>query len=93
MCGSLNPVRLATHRLRPIGGGIFNATHKGQIMHERNLMVREGHRDYCLKGKSHKGNPTTPFVLLKGTWLEESGFVIGLPICVRVSQNKLIITP
>ena len=59
----------------------------------RLLTVREGRRDYCLKGKSHKGNPKIPFILLKGSWLEESEFIIGLSIRVRVSQNQLIITP
>ncbi|MCF6255037.1 MAG: type I toxin-antitoxin system SymE family toxin [Gammaproteobacteria bacterium] len=62
-------------------------------MNKRHIIVREGHRDYCLKSAPHKGNPKTPFILLKGTWLEESGFVIGLPICVQVTQNRLIITP
>jgi hypothetical protein len=62
-------------------------------MDVRLLTVRKGRRDYCLKGKSHKGNPKIPFVSLKGSWLEESGFVIGLPICVQVFKNQLIITP
>jgi hypothetical protein len=62
-------------------------------MDVRSLTVREGRRDYCLKGTPHKGNPKTPLILLKGTWLEESGFVIGLPICVQVAKNQLIITP
>jgi hypothetical protein len=62
-------------------------------VNKRHLIVREGRRDYFLKGNNHKGNPKTPFILLKGAWLEESGFVIGLPICVQVSRNQLIITP
>jgi len=36
-------------------------------MKERNLIVREGRRDYHLKDKGHKGNPIVPFVLLKGS--------------------------
>ncbi|MCU7905912.1 MAG: type I toxin-antitoxin system SymE family toxin [Candidatus Thiodiazotropha sp. (ex Epidulcina cf. delphinae)] len=61
-------------------------------MHERNLMVRQGHRDYSLKSKPNSGNPKIPFILLKGTWLEECGFVIGLPIFVQVTKHQLIIT-
>ncbi len=61
-------------------------------MHERHLKVREGHRDYFHKNKEHKGNPITPFILLKGAWLENSGFIIGLPISVQVKKEKLIIT-
>jgi hypothetical protein len=90
--GSSNPVWPATLRLEPWCGGIL-FLHKVLIMNIRSLTVREGHRDYCLKGKSHSGNPKTPFILLKGTWLEESGFVIGLPISVQVLQNQLVITP
>ncbi|MES9866409.1 MAG: SymE family type I addiction module toxin [Candidatus Thiodiazotropha sp. LLP2] len=56
-------------------------------------MVRQGHRDYSLKNKPSSGNPRIPFILLKGSWLEESGFVIGLSISIQVSQNQLIITP
>lgn len=62
-------------------------------MYERNLIVRQGPRDYSLKTKPHSGNPKIPFILLRGSWLEESGFVIGLSISVQVSQNQLIITP
>ncbi|MCU7919138.1 MAG: type I toxin-antitoxin system SymE family toxin [Candidatus Thiodiazotropha sp. (ex Epidulcina cf. delphinae)] len=62
-------------------------------MNTRSLIVRQGHRDYSLKAKPNGGNPKIPFILLKGTWLEESGFVIGLPLCVQVTQNQLIITP
>ncbi|MES9859891.1 MAG: SymE family type I addiction module toxin [Candidatus Thiodiazotropha sp. 4PDIV1] len=62
-------------------------------MQKRKLMVRQGHRDYSLKNKPSSGNPRIPFILLKGSWLEESGFVIGLSISIQVSQNQLIITP
>ena len=62
-------------------------------MHERYLIVREGRRDYSLKAKPNSGNPIISFVLLKGTWLEKAGFVIGLPIRVQVEKQRLIITP
>jgi len=62
-------------------------------MHERYLIVRQGHRDYSLKAKPNGGNPIVPFVLLKGTWLERAGFSIGLPIRVQVENQRLIITP
>ena len=62
-------------------------------MKERNLIVREGHRDYSLKAKPNGGNPIVPFVLLKGAWLEKADFGIGLPIRVQVENQRLIITP
>ena len=90
--GSSNSVRPATLRLEPCGGSICKL-HKELIMSKRSLIVREGHRDYSLKSKPHGGNPITPFILLKGTWLEQAGFTIGLPIFVQVDKNKLTITP
>ncbi len=62
-------------------------------MSKRSLTVREGHRDYALKSRPYAGSSTTPFILLKGSWLEKAGFTIGLPICVQVKEKKLIITP
>ena len=62
-------------------------------MRDRYLKVRLGHRDYFHKANPNGGNPITPFVLLKGTWLEKAGFSIDLPIRVQVGKNKLIITP
>lgn len=62
-------------------------------MEDRRLKVRKGYRDYSLKSRRHSGNPTVPFVLLKGTWLEEAGFVINLPVRVEVSNRRLVITP
>jgi hypothetical protein len=62
-------------------------------MNIRSLTVREGRRDYSLKSKPNSGNPKIPLILLKGSWLEESGFNIGLSICIQVSKNQLIITP
>tara|TARA_B100000614_G_C14369015_1_gene420529 strand:- start:383 stop:541 length:159 start_codon:yes stop_codon:yes gene_type:complete len=48
-------------------------------MKYRTLKVRKGHRDYTLKSKPYSGNPITPFLLLKGTWLERAGFTIDTP--------------
>lgn len=59
----------------------------------RHLKVRKGFRDYYLKDKPAAGNPATPFILLKGTWLENAGFVIDTPLSVYVQQNCLILTP
>ncbi len=59
----------------------------------RHLKVREGYRDYCLKNQSHKGNPTIPFILLKGIWLEKAGFTIDTPLSVIVRKNFLLLVP
>ncbi|MCH2558415.1 MAG: type I toxin-antitoxin system SymE family toxin [Alcanivorax sp.] len=48
-------------------------------MKQRKLKVRKGHRDYTLKSKPCSGNPIIPFLLLKGTWLEQAGFTIDTP--------------
>ncbi len=61
-------------------------------MNIRSLTIRKGHRDYTLKRRPHGGNPITPFILLKGSWLEKAGFTIGLPVYVRVEKHKLTIT-
>jgi hypothetical protein len=60
-------------------------------MKQRKLKVRKGHRDYALKSKPYSGNPTTPFLLLKGTWLEQAGFTIDTPVSVRVKNGRLSI--
>ena len=62
-------------------------------MKTRYLKVREGRRDYCLKDQPHKGNPITPFLLLKCTWLEEAGFTIDIPVSITVDKNCLLIAP
>ncbi len=62
-------------------------------MKTRHLKVRKGFRDYYLKEKSHLGYPTTPVILLKGTWLEKAGFVIDTPVSVSVQPNRLVLTP
>ncbi|NKC15184.1 MAG: type I addiction module toxin, SymE family [Gammaproteobacteria bacterium] len=59
----------------------------------RYLKVRERHRDYSLKNKPYQGNPTTPFLFLKGTWLEKAGFTIDMLISVTVHKNCLLIVP
>ncbi len=62
-------------------------------MKERHLKVRLTHRDYYHKGLGHKGHPKTSQIILKGSWLEEAGFVIDTPLVVKVSKNQLLITP
>ncbi|MCB2264029.1 MAG: type I toxin-antitoxin system SymE family toxin [Candidatus Thiosymbion ectosymbiont of Robbea hypermnestra] len=62
-------------------------------MEIRHLKVRKGFRDYYLKDQSYSGYPTTPIILLKGTWLEKAGFAIDALLSVYVQQNCLILTP
>ena len=59
-------------------------------MKYRTLKVRKGHRDYTLKSKPCSGNPITP-LLLKGTWLEQAGFIIDTPASVIVEDGRLSI--
>ncbi len=59
----------------------------------RHLKVRKGFRDYYLKDKPAAGNPATPFILLKGTWLEKAGFTIDTPVSLHVQPNRLVLTP
>ena len=60
-------------------------------MKYRTLKVRKGRRDYTLKSKPYSGNPITPFLLLKGTWLEQAGFNIDTPVSVSVEDGRLSI--
>lgn len=60
-------------------------------MKQRKLKVRKGHRDYTLKSKLCSGNPITPFLLLKGIWLEQAGFTIDTPVSVTVEDGRLSI--
>jgi len=62
-------------------------------MKNRKLKVRETHRDYFLKNQGHKGNPTTSYILLKGTWLENAGFTKETPVSVTVQKNRLVLVP
>ncbi|GAA5139365.1 SymE family type I addiction module toxin [Alloalcanivorax gelatiniphagus] len=60
-------------------------------MKYRTLKVRKGHRDYTLKSEPYSGNPITPFLLLKGTSLEQAGFTIDIPVSVAVDEGRLLI--
>ena len=62
-------------------------------MKNRTLKVRETHRDYVPKNQSHKGNPTTSCIQLKGTWLEDAGFNKNMFVSVTVQKNRLILEP
>lgn len=44
-----------------------------------------------LKSKPCSGNPIIPFLLLKGTWLEQAGFTIDTPVSVTVEDGQLSI--
>lgn len=60
-------------------------------MKQLNLKVRKGHQNYTLKSKPCSGNPITPFLLLKGIWLEQAGFTIDTPVSVTVEDGRLSI--
>lgn len=60
-------------------------------MKYRTLEVRKGHQGYMLKSKPRSGDPITPFLLLKGTWLEQAGFTIDTPVSVSVKDGHLSI--
>ena len=58
---------------------------------ERKLTVSKDFHEYQLRRYS-PGEPV-PWIRLKGFWLKEAGFVIGLPIRVQVEEQQLVITP
>ena len=60
-------------------------------MKQRKLKVRKGHWDYTLKSEPYSGNRTIPFLLLKGTWLEQAWFKIDTPVSVSVEDGQLAI--
>ncbi|MCA6918043.1 type I toxin-antitoxin system SymE family toxin, partial [Pectobacterium versatile] len=40
----------------------------------------------------HNGKPNPPSAInLKGRWLEESGFITGMPVTVTVERGRIII--
>ncbi|AYH02949.1 type I toxin-antitoxin system SymE family toxin [Pectobacterium parmentieri] len=49
-------------------------------------------RYYTVGYASHNGKPSPPSVInLKGRWLEESGFMTGMPITVTVERGRIVI--
>ncbi|MDX5631091.1 MULTISPECIES: SymE family type I addiction module toxin [unclassified Brenneria] len=41
---------------------------------------------------SQNGRPNPPSAInLKGRWLEESGFITGMPITITVEQGRIVI--
>ena len=60
-------------------------------MKQRKLKVRKGHWGYTLKSQPYSGNRITPFLLLKGSWLEKAGFNIDTPVSVSVEEGQLSI--
>ena len=62
-------------------------------MKNKQLKVRWTRYDHSIKGKhAHYLPPPVPFVLLKGYWLEESGFKIDDIVDIEIDNNKLILT-
>jgi len=60
-------------------------------MKQRKLKVRKGHWDYVLKSNPSSGNRTTPFILLKGIWLEQAGFTLGTTVSITIEDGRLSI--
>lgn len=60
-------------------------------MKQRKLKVRKGHWDYTLRSTPCGGNRTTPFILLKGIWLEQAGFTVDTPVSITVEDGHLFI--
>ncbi|MBN3265633.1 SymE family type I addiction module toxin [Pectobacterium brasiliense] len=49
-------------------------------------------RYYTVGYAPHNGKPNPPSAInLKGRWLEESGFMTGMPITITVERGRLII--
>ncbi|ATY91955.1 SymE family type I addiction module toxin [Pectobacterium atrosepticum] len=49
-------------------------------------------RYYTVGYASHNGKPNPPSAInLKGRWLEESGFITGMPVTVTVERGRIII--
>ncbi len=42
--------------------------------------------------RSHLSSPFVPIIQLKGHWLQQAGFVIDMPITVRVMEGCIVIT-
>lgn len=59
----------------------------------RQLKVCKTYRSYTLKNKPYQGNPATPLIQLKGSWLEKAGFTIDTPVSVIVHKSCLLIVP
>ncbi|KFX23259.1 hypothetical protein KP24_14865 [Pectobacterium atrosepticum] len=49
-------------------------------------------RYYTVGYAPHNGKPNPPSAInLKGRWLEESGFMTGMPITVTVERGRIVI--
>ncbi|MES2822748.1 MAG: SymE family type I addiction module toxin [Pseudomonadota bacterium] len=61
----------------------------------RKLKVRTGSYDYQLNNvnniHSYKVAPPVPWIHVKGYWLNKTGFTIGTPVCMEVSDGCLVI--
>ncbi|MCG8711115.1 type I toxin-antitoxin system SymE family toxin [Brenneria sp. 4F2] len=54
--------------------------------------VAKTERYYTVGFAPQNGRPNPPPAInLKGRWLEESGFMTGMPITVTVEQGRLVI--
>lgn len=51
-------------------------------------------RYYAVGYASHNGRLDPPSAInIKGRWLEESGFITGMPVTVTVERGRIIIEP
>ena len=61
----------------------------------RKLHVRKGSYDYQVNNvdniRSNKAAPPVPWIHVKGYWLNKTGFTIGTPVCMEVSDGCLVI--
>ncbi|BES85624.1 SymE family type I addiction module toxin [Pectobacterium araliae] len=54
--------------------------------------VEKTARYYTVGYAPHNGKPNLPSAInLKGRWLEESGFMTGMPITVTVERGRIVI--
>jgi|GEM_PF-2525520 hypothetical protein len=60
-------------------------------MNNRTLKVRKGHWDYIPKRTPSSGNRVAPFILLKGLWLEKTGFSVDTSVTITVEDGRLSI--
>ena len=61
---------------------------------ERRVKVKKGYyeRSFRQQAESYSAPRPVPWVQLKGYWLEAAGFIIDMPIKVRVMEGCLVLT-
>ncbi|WP_323641168.1 SymE family type I addiction module toxin [Pectobacterium polonicum] len=60
--------------------------------HLRESKSARTERYYTVGYPSHNGKPNPPSAInLKGRWLEECGFITGMPVTVTMERGRIII--